>query len=70
MPADADHHEGARLLCLALQAAAPALRALIELVHALRIHPNPKVRELANRKLQPPQRLSEAEAFDDGSTWK
>jgi len=55
-----DHHaEGARLLCLALTYAAPILRQVVALVHALREHPNPKVRRLARTKLPQPQQLND-----------
>lgn len=55
MAADDLHRDGARLICLALTYAAPILRQIVLLVHALRDHPHPAVRALANEKLPPPQ---------------
>jgi hypothetical protein len=57
MPADAEHGEGARLLCVAIQYAAPILSQIVRLVHELRAHPHPKVRAIALEKLPAPQRL-------------
>lgn len=34
---------------------APILGQVVKLVHALRAHPHPKVRDLAREKLPPPQ---------------
>lgn len=39
---------------------APVLAQVVKLVHALRIHPNPRVRRIARRKLPPPQKLDDA----------
>lgn len=57
MPGDPGHSEGARLICIALQYAAPILAQVVNLVHSLRDHPNPRVRKIAREKLPLPQQL-------------
>jgi hypothetical protein len=70
MAAEGPASEGARLLCLALPLLVPILRAVTNLVHELRIHPNAKVRKIAQEKLPPPQRTADLAHFEDGANWQ